>query len=354
MEKRTFVTQPPRAKSRFENQYLRLFGDTQERRVDLPGLSPALIQKRQELEAVQQQLASDRLNYEHWLKDHQQRKIDLEQKKTDFEQDETTRVAINDRMRGDIQKFKALAEKEYELTMKCESQLAALDGREEEIRRHVSDFLQQLEILSPSADFIEKVVSETKFFETPDAVVQRYETLTSSRNDWLSELRERLGISGGFCRPRERIVYLQSVLVERCHELRLLSEEIARHKQEDRYQQTNVTKAAERFMEKEIEQATVYTSIENMCRQTLFHQSQEAHRDLGFAVPDSVEGQLEIVKQRFLDLRAVVADPDFPKSIEGQSPKGANKPHPSRNTHKMIRRWKRSARVRGDPLETIS
>jgi DNA repair exonuclease SbcCD ATPase subunit len=352
--KRTFVTEPPRAKCRFENRYLRLFGDTQERRVDLPGLSPALIQKRQELEEVQQQLATDRLNYEHWLKDHQQRKIDLEQKMTEFEHDEETRAAINERMRGDIQKFKVLAEREYESAMKYENQLAALNAREEEIRRRLSDLMHELEILTPSADFIEKVVSETKIFETPDAIIQRYETLMSCKNDRMNDLRTRLGVSGKFCGPRERIAYLQSALVERRHELRLLCEEIARHKQDDRYLQITVTKAAERSMEKEIEQATIHTSIENMCRQTLFHQSQESHRDLGVAVPDSVEDQLEIVKQRFLDLRAVMADPELPKSTEGQaadSPKATTKP--LRNAHKMIRRRAGPTRVRGDPAEDV-
>jgi hypothetical protein len=67
-------------------------------------------------------------------------------------------------MRGHIQKFKALAEMEYELVVKYEGQLAALNGREEEICRPVSELLHQIEILNLSADCIEKVVSKTKFW----------------------------------------------------------------------------------------------------------------------------------------------------------------------------------------------
>jgi hypothetical protein len=307
----TFITQQKRAKTRFEQRYLKLYGNVQERRIDLPGLSPALIQKRQELEHAQQQLAAERLDYERWLKEHQQRKVDIEQKRNEFETEERARMQIKKRMKDEIARFKALSEKEYELFVKYEKQLAALNAKEEGIRVKLIEYQQQLDLLQPSAIFLEKVVGETKIFESIDAIIHRYETLMASKRDWTVELSSHLASPGQILGPRARIAHIQSVLLDKRHELRALREEIAKLKQQERYAHVLLMKNAEREIEKEAEEATVYSSIENMCRQTLINQGKETGKDSGTEVPASMEEQLEIIKQRFLDLQAVISDPEI-------------------------------------------
>jgi hypothetical protein len=306
-----FITQPKRAKTTFEQRYVKLYGDHQARRVDLPGLSPGVIQKRQELEHAQSQLAADRLDYEWWLREHQQRKVDIEQKMNEVRDEEQGRQVIKRRMRDEIDRFKALSEQEYEFFQKSEAQLASLNAKEAAIRERLAHYEQQLKILQPSASFIERVVGETKMFQTPNTIIQRYEALIAAKIDWTADLKRHLAESGQVMGPRERLTYLQSTLIQKRHELRSLREEIAKFRHQYNYAMVSTMKNAERGIEKKTEEAAVVSSIENMCRQSLVNQKREARSNIGFTVPATMEEQLEIIKQRFLNLRALIDDPDI-------------------------------------------
>jgi chromosome segregation ATPase len=318
----TFITQQKRPKSTFEQRYLKIHGDNQERRIDLPGLSPALILKRQELEHRQTQLAADRLDYDRWLKEYQQRKGDIEGKMQEFGVEHEGDLIVKKRLKDEIERFQMLAEREYEHILKYEKQLQALNAKEADIKAKLAHYQRQLEILQPSAFFIEKVVGETKIFETTENIIQRYEMLNASRTEWTTELKRHLAEVGYTAGPRERLAYLQAELIERRNDLRSIREEIGKLRQQDRYAQVLTMKTAERAIEKEAEEAAILSSIANMCRQTLISQEREAGRDLGLEVPPTMEEQLEIVKQRFLDLQAVISDSGIGFGKQGEANDG--------------------------------
>ena len=73
----------------------------------------------------------------------------------------------------------------------------------------------------------------------------------------------------------------------------------------------DITKAAERSIEKEAEKVKIVAAIESMCAQTLLNQARESSgRMVRTKVPANIEDQLEIIEQRFLDLKAVTSDPE--------------------------------------------
>jgi myosin heavy subunit len=307
-----FITEQKRIRTGFETRYLAMYGTQRERGVDLPGLSPGLIQKRQELEQVQQTLTNERINYEHWLKEHQQRKNDLDLRKQEFDQESATRKAVHERARDDIEKIRALTDKEDELREKYERQMDALMEKEQQLKDKVSQYHHQLDKLKPAADFIDRVVQETMIFESAEDVLQRWDILVNSKADWTEELRKQFDVARAISNPREKLNFLQQLLVQKRCDLRNLREDIAKLRQQDRYDQILQTKTVERSIEKDVEEATVYSAIANMCRQTLIAQEHEATRFIGpVVVPPTAAEQLEIVKQRFLDLQAVITDPDI-------------------------------------------
>lgn len=91
----TFLTEQKRAKSTFENKYLERYGNRAERRVDLPGLSPAMISKKAELDAIALKLANEKENHEKWLQEYENKKRIINKRYGDFEEEEKMHQQFN-------------------------------------------------------------------------------------------------------------------------------------------------------------------------------------------------------------------------------------------------------------------
>lgn len=305
----TFITEQKRQRSNFEQKYLDIYGNQQERRIDLPGLSPAVIQKKQELEQMQQRLADERVNYERWAKDYQNRKSEIEESRATIAEEANLHATFNRHTQEEIDKIKEATSHEYDLTIKYTRKLNELKEKESELESRLTSLRQRIEKLQPAADFVERVVSQTKVFETPDAIVQRYDVLMAAKSDWGDELGRNLRSTDEFVCPRARLNHLKNILIEKNHKMAAMRDELQRVHQEGRYNHIGVIKNAERLNEKEEEEATIKTSIENICRQILLAQEankKKAQREM----PESIEDRLDIIKQRFLDLQATINDPE--------------------------------------------
>lgn len=312
-----FITEQKRTKTNFEKRYLEAFGNRQERRLDLPGFSPALISKKQELEQIQQKLADERLNYEYWLQEYEHRKADINNRKRIHEEEENIHNQFNKQAQEDIKRTKDNIEKEFKLTVKLEKELSALIVKEQQLAEKLQALRSQIEYYKPCADFLEDIVISTKMFETPEAVLSRYQALTTTKHDWSVALHDELRMDDKFTQKKAYLAFLKNQQVERNHKLVVLREEQEKKLKEKRYKQISVIKIAERTDEKKAEIATIQASINNICRQIIQNPIQPVRSHMTKQeVPNTVEGKLDIIKNRFLDLVEVVGDPEAGRLVK--------------------------------------
>ncbi|OHS96472.1 hypothetical protein TRFO_37326 [Tritrichomonas foetus] len=316
MNASTFITEQKRTKTCFEKKYLDAFGNRQERRLDLPGLSPALISKRQELEEIQKKLAEERIGFERWTQDYEHRKNDQNAKIRLYQDEELVHKQFNKQAQNDIIRTKDNTDKEFQQTQKLEIELANLKLKEQELASKLKYLREQIDKCKPCADFLEDIVTATKYFETPEAVLNKYKSLISTKDDWSSTLHNELGLNDKFTQKKARLAFLKNQLIERNHKLSVLREEHEKSIKEKRYKQITVIKNAERTEEKEAEIATILTSIDNICRQVIQNPIQKVKSQMAKQeVPTTVEAKLDIIKNRFLDLIEIVGDPEVTKMV---------------------------------------
>ena len=301
----TFLTQQDRVKSTFEKKYLERFAENGERSIDLPGLSPVLIQKRQELEEIQQKLADERLQQERWKHEYENRRNIITQRNLEFAKQEAENQAYNHFAQQEIDNLRAKTKKEYENVQKFEKQLSQLQDRESSIQEKKARLLQEIEGLKPYAEFLERTVLETKTFESPDAIIQRFETLTNSKISSGTELLEAMG-STDSNQPRKELDHLKSQVIEKSNRLTALKDEIAKMAVQNQYDQVTFLKTAERNSEKEIEYATIKSSVKNICQRVITSQYEMRHVAIKLALPTDLVEQLKIIQNRFLDLSTIL------------------------------------------------
>ena len=324
-DNKTFITEQKRQKTDFERKYLSLQSNRQERRTGYRGLSPVLLERKKELERLQEQLADERKNYEKWMKEHEIRKAEIEEARAKVQEEERQHEIFNRRTQEEIDKMKAEIVKEYDLTQKYTKQLKQVDERQGKLEAKLQELRKELEKLQSDAAFLDNAVSETKFFETPDAVVHRYETLTSSGGVWGAELRDIIENPDQWVTHKAHVNRLKSTLIEKNHKLAFLRDDLERLKQRARYDHVNVIKTAERSNEKEAEIVKIRVAIENMCRRIIHNQLKEGKRGVPTTLPETIEERLAIIEERYLDLQAVTTDPEAvfltPEEIEATNKK---------------------------------
>lgn len=311
-----FITEQKRTKTQFEKKYLEAFGNRQERRLDLPGFSPALVSKKQELEQIQKKLADERLNYEYWLQEYDHRLTDINNRRRVHEEEERIHNHFNKQAQDDIKRIKNNTEKEFQLASKLEKELSELIIKEQQLNEKLNELRSQIEYYKPCADFLEDIVLSTKMFETPESVLSRYQALTATKHDWSVALHDELRMDDKFTQKKAYLSNLKNQLIERNHKLVVLREEQDKKIKEKRYKQISVIKVAERTDEKKAEIATIYTSINSICRQIIQNPIQPIRSHMTKQqVPVAVDGKLDIIKNRFLDLVEIVGDPEAAKLV---------------------------------------
>ena len=311
---RTFLTEQKRTKTPFESKYLQAFGLNPDRKVNFQGISPELIAKRQKLEEMQKKLAEERLNFEKWTIEHEHRENEVLEKLKQFKEEEKMHQLFNKQAVEDIARTKLNIEQEVKLTIKLEKELAELNEKEQVYIEKIEGLRQMIEQYKPSAMFLEDVVLATKFYETPEALLNKYRTLMSTKAKWLTSLHNELRYDDPLSLKKKDLAMLKTTLIERNHTLRSLRETKNKKLQDKRFKQISFIKNIERVQEKRTELATITASINNICRFVINNPIQTARsKNLIQEVPSSYEEQLEIIKNRYLDLAEIVGDPEANK-----------------------------------------
>jgi hypothetical protein len=210
--------------------------------------------------------------------------------------------------RQELEKAKRREKEEIEKARQIEKELKALAEREDALKAREEIVARELKDLRPIADYLQAVAEASQAFDTVDAVLHRYETLATTRKDYLA-LYEMLMEDFG---TEEAKLSLQleskhSHLIDSTMKFNEKITRVNQTKKLNEYRNTQLIKDVQRIVDKNTEVTTIKTSIK-----TIFARAQSQAtgplfepQKKGVAIEDSM---LDFVKNRFLDLRDIIRD----------------------------------------------
>ena len=310
---KTFLTQPEHIQTTFEKKYLEMMGDHQERRIDLPGLSPQLIAKNTELENIRAELAQAVKDQEKWDADLEENKMRLNEQRLNFEQVEIQNQEILKRLKIEINKYVDEAKKQLQITRTFEQEYEELVEKEETLQKTISQYKQEIAVLQPYADFFEEIVNNGSMFGTTENILNRYKALTIAKEDCATNLQKLISnIKAPNADLKEELEILKNKKIEMAHSVSQIKEEINKLSKQNRYVQMNLIKDVERVDEKKCELAMIKASINNLKKRILSTENKLGQiyvPDDWIPLKNTIDYSLILIETRYQDLLAVV-EPD--------------------------------------------
>ena len=325
---KTFLTQSEHVQTTFEKKYLEMMGDHQERRIDLPGLSPQLIAKNQELENIRAELAQAVKDQEVWDAELEESKSRLNEQRLKFEQVEVQNQEILKRLKTEISKYSSGAKVQLQLTRQYEQEYEQLIEKEQELQRNIADYKKEIAVLQPYADFFEDIVNNGNMFGTTENILNRYKALTIAKDDCATNLQQLIS---GFKEPnsdlKEELEVLKGHKIELSHNVARIKEEISKLSKQNRYVQMNSIKDVERVTDKECEYVTIMSSIKNIAKRVMSTEEKLGAIYTPATNRNTTEGKLAMIEVRYQELLAIIE----PKSLNEINKNKKQRPKTTQN-----------------------
>ena len=265
-----FLTEQRRVKSPFEVKYEQRTGKSIKRAVDLPDLSPQLISKRQELEAIKKKLVDTRFRDEIWNNEFEIRQKEILNKKKAYDQEAELMQQVNRTNQKEICKVKETQKTEQEKIKNYIERLEELEQREGVLSATILSLREKIDVLQPIADYLEEIVRISPEFQSCDGIVQKFNYFIDTKMEWEKKMKEaEKSIDAGVPEKNSELERLKTLKIERNHYLSQLNERIEQEKKRLEYDHIILYKDAERAVEKEALLAKLSSSISNLCSRAI-------------------------------------------------------------------------------------
>jgi DnaJ family protein A protein 5 len=305
----TFMTRPHKQRSTFERKYLDRFGNQQDKRIGLPGLSPQLVDKQKEMEEANDQLEESRVKFEQWKSSFQRKRKEIEDKQQALAEQKKNLDTFTQHHIMELEKAKKREQEELEKAREIEKELKSLTEREEKLRTRNDELTQELEELQPCADYLQSVVESCQMFDNVEAILHRHESLSNTRSEYLTRYQDLMGEYG-----TDEAKLAQLLEVRRSHLIdstMKFNERLTRIKQTKKlneYRNTTLMKDVQRIEDKNTELAAIRISIKTIYNRALSRSSATADQIQKRLGELSEEGMLEYIENRFHDLKEIIKE----------------------------------------------
>ena len=304
----TFLTRQNRKPTTFELKYLEKFGKGGDRRIGLPGLSPELVDKQDEMEQVNKNLENARAKFEQWKTNLQAKKKEIEAKKEKLAEEKHQLDQFTVVHTAELEKCREREKQENKMIAEMESELEELSVKEEQLRKKNDDLSQELSRLQPCADYLQSVVESGHKFDNIDAILNRHAILAATREEYIvkyQELLQQMGVKER--EAEEQLLKEKNLLIDLTMRYNggVMAFESA--KKVNEYKKTTIIKEIQRVEEKSVEVATIETSINAIYKRALAKASQTGISK----VTDTAVGydaRLVYIQNRFTDLAGVIEE----------------------------------------------
>ena len=309
---RTFLTrQHGKQKSAFEARYLERFGSLGDKKIGLPGHSPHLVEKQREMEKTNSQLEDARNKFETWKTNFQRKKKEIDEKQARLAEQKKHLDAFTTQQMAALEKAKKKEQEEIEQAKKIDRQLKTLIEEEAELKAENDKLKEELDALQPCADYLQQVVESSGAFENIEAILNRHESLASTRAEYLEkyhELMERYGTDEE--KLTQQLEARKSHLIDCTMKYNEGIARVSQAKKRNEYKRTTLMKDVQRIEDKNTELAQIKTAIRTIYNRALARSitiADQLQKKKG-------EGQLteaqmlEYIENRFSDLKDIIED----------------------------------------------
>lgn len=305
----TFLTRQRENRSTFEKKYLEKFGNTGDKRIGLPGLSPQLVDKQREMEETNNQLEEARNKFEQWKTNFQSKRQEIEKKQQDLAEQKKKLDAFSQHQNQELEKAKTRRKDEIKEANEIEIQLRQLSETEEQKRALNEQLKAELEQLQPCADYLQSVVESCTSFDNIDAILHRYETLSETRSIFLGQYQELMSTFGNDeVQLQKKLEFHRSKLIDATMKFNEAIAKINQTKKKNEYNKTSLIKDVQRIEDKKTELAAIKTSIKTIYNRALNKSSTTIDQIQKKKGDVSEEVMLEYIKNRFKDLKDIISE----------------------------------------------
>ncbi|EAY18733.1 DnaJ domain containing protein [Trichomonas vaginalis G3] len=328
----TFLTQIEHVQTTFEKKYLEMMGNRQERRIDLPGLSPQLIAKKTELEQIQAELQQARQDQEKWESNLEEDKALVNEHRKDAYQIEQKTQEIFKHLRAEIENHNRNRKKQESLTKQYEDELEELTVTEKELQQKIQGTQNEISKLQPYSIFFEDVVTRSKLFLNTEQILNRFNLLMQAKDVYSRSTSEEKEVkkeevkdenyddgddkvlelrkpeTNGLAKAKEELKRLQGQRIQLVHQVYSLREDIKKLQKKNRYVKTNAIKGAERVSDKQTDYVTIMSSIDNIMKMVKATQESLGRIYTTTEKIETPEAKLELIEKRFQDLVAIISE----------------------------------------------
>ena len=306
----TFLTRQKKRKSNFEKKYIERFGGTNEYSQGLPALSPQIMEKKQEMEETNHDLEDARNKFEAWKTNFGRKKREIEEKQRALDAQKENLKIFTEHHNIEIEKAKKKEQDEKQKIVEMQARLSELTKTEEELLAKNEDLKQKVEKLQPFAEYMQDVVDKTHYFENVESILNRFETLTTTRAEYVGKFQKVMDEYGTDEEAmNKQLNERKAALLGKELQLNRSKQEVNAIKQQNQYQKSTMVKDMQRLDQKNTELAEIKSAIRTIFQRALDKSITNAQRASVGANP-TLEEMIEFIRNRYHDLSGILNDPD--------------------------------------------
>lgn len=306
---KTFLTRPHKQRSNFELKYIERFGNAGDKRIGLPGLSPQLVDKQQEMEKTNNQLEDARNKFETWKTNFQRKRKEIEEKQQSLAEQKRQLDAFSQQQMAALEKAKKREQEEIDQAHHIDRELKSLTEEEEQLRTQNDQLKAELDELQPCADYLQSVVESCQSFDNIEAILNRHQSLANTRAEYLEkyqQLMQRYGSDEADLALK--LDKQKSKLIDCTMKYNDGIARVSQAKKLNEYRRTTLIKDVQRIEDKNVELAAIKTSIRTIYNRALNRSSATADQAQRKKGDLNEQQMLEYIENRFNDLKDIIED----------------------------------------------
>ena len=306
----TFFTRQKKHKSNFEKKYIERFGGTNEYPQGLPSLSPRIMEKKEEMQETNAELEEARNKFEAWKTNFGRKKREIDEKQRALDVQKENLKIFTEHHNIEIEKAKKKEQDEKQKIVEMQARYAELCKTEEELHEKNEDLKKKVDKLQPFADYMQAVVDKTHYFENVESILNRFETLTETRAEYVQKFQQ---VMDGYGTDEEamskQLTEKRAALLGKEMQLNRSKQEVSAIKQQNQYQKSTMVKDMQRLDQKNTELAEIKSAIRTIFQRALDKSITNAQRASAGTNP-TLEEMIEFIRNRYHDLSGILNDPE--------------------------------------------
>ena len=296
----TFCTKQTKHKSNFEKKYIERFGGLDDKQQNLPALSPLMFQKKQEMGKTNVELDEARTKFEAWKTNFQRKKKEIDEKQYVLDIQKENLKTFTDHHNIEIEKARRREEEEKLISKGILENLKILTAEEEELIKQNEELKKKIEKLQPCADSYESV----------EDMLNRYETLTQTRQEYVEKfqkLHDLFGVEG-----KELIKELNEkndLLIDKSMQLVKRKNQVNQIKVQNQHQKTTALNDIQKIEMEKTEVAEIKSAIRTIFKRAYEKSITNAQRASVEKEP-TIKEMILFIKNMYSDLSGILSDPN--------------------------------------------